>query len=403
MIIYKITNLINNKIYIGQTTQPLNCRWNDHCHSKRKNNAITNAIRKYGKDNFSIEVLATVYKTDDLNRLEKFYIEEFNSLAPKGYNLKTGGQDHNRYTDESKKKMSSARIGTTMPIDVRKKISKTHKQRFKDNPLLSQQRSEMVKKAWTDPQYRINKSIKQKEYWSDDINRKRHSAIGKQLVSDPEYLKKVSNGVKKAQQRPEVKQRMEQFYKTKCKKVINDLQEIFDSIKDAAEAYGIQSSSITKQIQGEYKTAGKRTWKYLDDRQTVYMLIGAPASGKSWVANQLLDQYDYVSYDKNRKKDHLQLLANPSDKDKLYDPTFKISTMIRRHSDEFNFIIVCIHESEDVLRDRIASRNGQWTDTILKRNEQVRKRYEKYGNGGIIGTSNEVLEYLKSLNRVKDE
>jgi len=130
---------------------------------------------------------------------------------------------------------------------------------------------------------------------------------------------------------------------------------------------------------------------------TVYLLVGAPASGKSWVANQLIDKFDYISYDGNRKKTHLDLLRVPSTKPKLYDPTFKISTVIRRHSDEFNFIIVAIQEDEPTLRARMAERGGKWTDTIMKRNEQVRKRFEKYGNDGFIGNSSDVLVYLSSL------
>jgi hypothetical protein len=45
----------------------------------------------------------------------------------------------------------------------------------------------------------------------------------------------------------------------------------------------------------------------------------------------------------------------------------------------------------------MAERGGKWTDTIMKRNEQVRKRFEKYGNGGFIGNSSDVLVYLSSL------
>lgn len=128
---------------------------------------------------------------------------------------------------------------------------------------------------------------------------------------------------------------------------------------------------------------------------TVYLLVGAPASGKSWIANQLTDTFEYVSYDGNSKKDHLDLLRKKSDKPKLYDPTFKISTIIRRHSDEFNFIVIGIYETEEVLRSRMEQRGGKWTDTIIKRNEVVKKRYEKYGANGFLGTSQEVLDYLK--------
>ena len=134
---------------------------------------------------------------------------------------------------------------------------------------------------------------------------------------------------------------------------------------------------------------------------TITFLIGAPSAGKSWVASQTLDEYEYVSYDGNSKKDHLELLRAPSNKPKLYDPTFKISTLIRRHSNEFNFAIVCIYETEEVLKARMASRNGKFTTTIMKRNEQVKKRFLKYDLGkGFIGTSQEVLLHLLNFKTV---
>jgi dephospho-CoA kinase len=130
-------------------------------------------------------------------------------------------------------------------------------------------------------------------------------------------------------------------------------------------------------------------------KPTIYLLIGAPASGKSWVASQLSDLYSYISYDENPKSSHLDLLRQEHSKPILYDPTFKISTVIRRHSDEFNFVIAAIQESEETLRNRMTLRGGSWTDTVLKRNSEIRKRYEKYGNGGFIGTSSEVLCFLR--------
>ncbi len=57
MIIYKITNIINNKIYIGKTEKSLNKRWSGHIAKSRKNiiSVLHNAILKYGKENFKIE------------------------------------------------------------------------------------------------------------------------------------------------------------------------------------------------------------------------------------------------------------------------------------------------------------------------------------------------------------
>lgn len=134
------------------------------------------------------------------------------------------------------------------------------------------------------------------------------------------------------------------------------------------------------------------------DIKTVYLLIGAPAAGKSWVAKQLIDQFTYISYDENSKKEHLTLLLSaPVDKPIIYDPTFKISTLIRCSSNEFNIRLIAIQEEETTLKARVMQRGGSWTGTIMKRNVEIKKRYEKYGADGFCGTSSECLEYLRSL------
>lgn len=95
MVIYKITNLINGKLYIGQTTRSIQTRFNGHMSDMRKNKTtpICNALRLYGKDNFQIEVIAMASTKEELNRLERFYIQEFNSLKPSGYNIEIGGSN----------------------------------------------------------------------------------------------------------------------------------------------------------------------------------------------------------------------------------------------------------------------------------------------------------------------
>lgn len=84
--IYKITNLINSKIYIGQTIHPEK-RWWEHCQRARTqydNYPIHLAISKYGEENFSFEILEW---TEDYDNRENILIKEFNSLVPNGYNL----------------------------------------------------------------------------------------------------------------------------------------------------------------------------------------------------------------------------------------------------------------------------------------------------------------------------
>ena len=85
MIIYIITNLINNKQYVGKTTKSLKLRWRRHC--SRKHTAISKAIIKYGKENFKIEVLEYTTSLEELNNLEIEWINKKNTLSPNGYNL----------------------------------------------------------------------------------------------------------------------------------------------------------------------------------------------------------------------------------------------------------------------------------------------------------------------------
>ena len=98
--IYKITNNINGKVYIGQTIQDLKTRFKRHCTKqggtgKEDNMAIKRAILKYGKSNFSIEVLEEIEDNSLLNEREIFWIKHFNSFE-NGYNLTAGGSSGRR-------------------------------------------------------------------------------------------------------------------------------------------------------------------------------------------------------------------------------------------------------------------------------------------------------------------
>lgn len=91
--IYLITNKVNGKLYIGQTTRTLKARFRGHVdRSKNKINSmpVDHAIKKYGQENFEIKEICVAYSQEELNILEGKYINLYNTLDKRiGYNVKT--------------------------------------------------------------------------------------------------------------------------------------------------------------------------------------------------------------------------------------------------------------------------------------------------------------------------
>ena len=89
MMIYKITNLINGKIYIGQTTKTIEERFEGHSHA---DTLIGKTIREYGKKNFKIEVIEKCSSKEELDAREYYWIKTLDSQIPNGYNITEDGQ-----------------------------------------------------------------------------------------------------------------------------------------------------------------------------------------------------------------------------------------------------------------------------------------------------------------------
>lgn len=94
MYIYQITNLINNKIYIGQTNN-IKKRWSNHKNCNSPKMVIAKAIKKYGVENFKFEILLEGLTAEESDEAEVRLIQEKNSLVPNGYNVEKGGKRNN--------------------------------------------------------------------------------------------------------------------------------------------------------------------------------------------------------------------------------------------------------------------------------------------------------------------
>lgn len=267
MYIYLIKNNLNNKHYVGQTTQKrIERRWQSHYHLKknlRNPPPIMLAISKYGKDNFTFTVLASCSSQEDLDELERKYIAEYNCLAPNGYNLMAGGASGYVFHEETLKRMSEIKKGSVLLEETKNKMSESHKKRWQFQPLRDR-RSEQSKRMWQDDQYRkkIIESLHRR--WESKEAREIASEKAKQQMTE-EQKSSISQKVKKALLDPVAKAKLNAAHKRQQRRVADDMGNVFESLKDAASFHGMNgTSAIIKQIKGKYKTAGGRTFKYLD-------------------------------------------------------------------------------------------------------------------------------------------
>ena len=130
MIIYKTTNNINKKVYIGQTIKSLNKRKKAHLYNSTKgyDNYLYRAIRKYGENNFKWEVLCECNSNDELNEKEQYYIKKYDSYGDGGYNMTAGGEGifSYRHTEKHKKFMSKRMSGKNNPMYGRDRSGKNN-------------------------------------------------------------------------------------------------------------------------------------------------------------------------------------------------------------------------------------------------------------------------------------
>ena len=132
--IYKITNQINGKIYIGKhSTDNLDDGY------MGSGKLILKAEQKYGIENFTKEYLAFCDTEEKLNWFEKFYIKKFNAREV-GYNLTDGGDGHLGFimSEETKRKLSEVKKGKTLSEETKQKISDAMKAWNKGKKLIEQ-------------------------------------------------------------------------------------------------------------------------------------------------------------------------------------------------------------------------------------------------------------------------
>jgi group I intron endonuclease len=254
MIVYKITNKINNKSYIGQTTRSLEDRIKQHL--KRGDCvAIKNAINKYGIDNFEFSVIEEVDSVETLNIRENYYINEFKTLHPDGYNLNTGGFNK-KWSEESKKKMSKSHTGKRLSQEHKDNISKSVTQVFKDSPdKIIKGREKAIKGILN--YYKNNSHPKKgKKLSQESKDRVSQAKLGNK---NPQYGKKCNNKQLKA-----LKLGREKAILELPKVLCHQNNKVYDSVTEAAKDLNCGRSSISNVLIGFRKSCKGYTFEYLN-------------------------------------------------------------------------------------------------------------------------------------------
>jgi group I intron endonuclease len=238
--IYMITNKINNKIYIGQTTRNIQKRiyeYKSAFNLKNHNNPhLYNAFNKYGWDNFEFKIIDTAQTIEELNDKEINYIQKYNTTNKEfGYNIESGGKNAIPNI-ETLEKMSKSHLGLKQTENwVSKRIAIAGSDGAKK---YGKVKSEEEKN---------NISIKSPKYWLG----KNRDVKTKLKISET----KMMNGLSDRQKEVICKK----VYKTD---LINNVTTTFESATDAAKFEMVNQSTISRWCQ-KNKIINNISWGYL--------------------------------------------------------------------------------------------------------------------------------------------
>lgn len=239
-VIYKITNLINGKVYIGQTKNNFHKRYHNNLLKYSHSKHLKSSIKKYGVEYFEVNPCIDVaFSAQELNIKEKCYIRVYNSYL-NGYNLTLGGEGVKGLPKELHGMYGVHRYGNKNPF-----YGKKHTERVKDILRIKAKDRNMV--GENNPNYNNG----------DKIKGSKNPMFGvspKERMSEEQYdiwkSKLISN--------------LQGSKNPKAKKIINiTTGEIFGCIKDAKQKYG--AIAISDCCRGKCRTAGGYEWKYYKD------------------------------------------------------------------------------------------------------------------------------------------
>ena len=258
--IYKITNIVTKKLYIGSTIQHnYENRWRKHrnCINYKEGCSVLKAsMIKHGLENFKFEILIICFD-DDLFKYEREYIKKYNCQIPNGYNILSGGRD--------------GFLGYKHTPETIEKIKKSCNRFWKENPNFFKTYSEKLKESMK--KVNMSECVKNSVKFQTALKEKRvGGANHKENKLSEDTKKKISEGVKKYySQNENNKLNIENHRESMARAVGKPVTQYtrdgvfikeYKSIAEAGRTYTVTKNNIGLVLSGRNKTAGGFIWKY---------------------------------------------------------------------------------------------------------------------------------------------
>jgi group I intron endonuclease len=167
--IYRVTNSVNTKVYVGQTRNGVDKREREH---KKFSDDMyfTRAIRKHDIDKFTFTHIASARNLEDLNALEKIIIAQENCRKPRGYNLAEGGNSGAAHPSTRKKLSKAAKAWMADPVKKASHAAAVHA--AKEKPGWKENHAEVIRATMATPEWKENHA----KAVNDPVVRAKHAA-----------------------------------------------------------------------------------------------------------------------------------------------------------------------------------------------------------------------------------
>lgn len=243
--VYKITNSINDKVYVGMTQDVDQRRRQHKCYGLRgyadngRTTPLYTDMYELGVENFKIEVIEEVESKIEAENREAYWMQEFNSVIPNGYNQATFASHGWEWSEESKKKMSESKMGQCMNED-----------NVNSKPVICLETHEVYPSA-------------------SEAGRKHNTSMGNIAESCRTYH--MSNGfhflyIEDWSEKLESEILLGKYIKAGKPVICVETGQWFPNAMHASKWAGLSSNGVARCCKGTYghKTAGGYHWQYVD-------------------------------------------------------------------------------------------------------------------------------------------